>query len=255
MAGILLEGSDVSMQQRAEFAKSMAAEQRAHAIARLAALPQEEMRARADDAVRIQGTTIADTVIPEGRHWSMRLAKGDSLRIIDLEGRQAVDFLCFDARNTENRYNAANTIKLNRSIFLQAGSKLYGELGDPLMTIVGDTVGYHDTIGGCCSTEMNFLRYGVPNTPSCRNNFGAALRELGLTSRDLVANVNFFMFVPVAANGGTEIVEGKSQPYDYVELRAECDLMIAISNCPQIYNPCNGWNPTPIRLIHFRTPM
>ena len=121
------------------------------------------------------------------------------------------------------------------------------------MTVADDTVGQHDTIGGCCSSEINYLRYGIKDTPSCRNNFIAALAEHGLRSRDIPANLNFFMYVPVAADGATEIVEGHSEPGDFVDLRAERDVLIAISNCPQIYNPCNGWNPTPIRVIHWRS--
>jgi urea carboxylase-associated protein 1 len=169
-----------------------------------------------------------------------------------LEGRQAVDFMCYDAQDFENRYNAANTIKFNQSIFIGTGFKLYSDRADVLMTVSGDTVGYHDTIGGCCSTEANYLRYGVEGTPSCRNNFLAALAEHGLGSRDLPANLNFFMYVPVNEDGSTEILEGKSEPGDYVDLVAERDVLAVISNCPQIYNPCNGWIPTPIRVIEWK---
>lgn len=252
MAGILLAGENVTVEQRAAHARSIAAENRAVALKRLA-----EMRARVGDvklveAERIDGSVLSDQVVPAGAYYSRKLNAGDRLRIIDLEGRQAVDFMCYDLHDRENRYNAANTIKMNQSIFIGKDFKLYSDHADVLMTVREDTMGYHDTIGGCCSTEANFLRYGIDNTPSCRNNFLAALAEHGMGSRDLPANLNFFMYVPVRADGSTEILEGKSEPGDFVDLAAERDVLAVISNCPQLYNPCNGWNPTPIRVIHWR---
>ena len=174
------------------------------------------------------------------------------LRIIDLEGQQAVDFLCYDRADAENRYNAANTIKVNRGVYLGAGTRLYSDLGDVLMTIVEDTVGHHDTIAGCCSTELNYRRYGISDTASCRRNFIAALAAHDMRPGDIPANINFFMNVPVRPDGSTEIVEGLSAPGDYVDLRADKDVLVVISNCPQLYNPCSGWNPTPVHLIEWQ---
>jgi uncharacterized protein YcgI (DUF1989 family) len=152
-----------------------------------------------------------------------------------------VDFLVYDAANVENRYNAANTIKINRSIYVGAGGRLISELGDVLMTVSEDTVGHHDTLGGCCSTEVNALRYGIKGTASCRNNFIAALAEHGLGSRDIAANINFFMNVPVRPDGSTEIVEGLSEPGDFVDLR-ERNVLVVISNCLTL-QPVLGWDP------------
>ena len=252
MAGILLSGENVTVEQRAAHARAVSAENRAAAAEQMA-----EIRARLGDrklveAERIDGTVISDDVVPAGKHHSRKLNAGERLRIIDLEGRQAVDFMCYDLHDRENRYNAANTIKFNQSIFIGQGFKLYSDRADVLMVVAADTLGYHDTIGGCCSTEANYLRYGIPDTPSCRNNFLAALAEHGMGSRDLPANLNFFMYVPVREDGSTEILEGMSEPGDFVDLSAERDVLGVISNCPQIYNPCNGWNPTPIRVIHWR---
>jgi urea carboxylase-associated protein 1 len=173
------------------------------------------------------------------------------LRIIDLEGRQAVDFLCYAAADPSERYNAADTVKLAKTIFLTTGHGLYSDMGRRLFTIVADTCGRHDTIGGCCSAESNRLRYGVEGTPNCRDNFLRALARFGLGKKDIVANVNWFMNVPVAADGGTAIIDGLSRPGDYVDLRAELEVLAVVSNCPQIYNPCNGGRPTPIRLVVF----
>jgi uncharacterized protein len=251
MAGILLEGENVSDEERAAHARKLSEANRQEALERLAKIKAEVGTRKLAEAERIPGTALQDQVVPAGDRSSLTLAAGHRLRIIDLEGRQAVDFLCYDQHNPENRYNAANTMKFNRSIFIGEGTRLYSDLGDVLMTVERDTVGYHDTIGGCCSSEANYLRYGIKDTPSCRTNFIAELARHGLGPRDLPANVNFFMYVPVREDGSTEIVEGMSLPGDYVDVRAERDVLVVISNCPQIFNPCNGWNPTPIRLIEW----
>lgn len=252
MAGILLAGDDVTVEQRAAHTRSVAAKNKAEALKRLAEIKTRVGDSKLARAEQIDGKVLNDQVVPAGGHYSRKLDAGDRLRIVDLEGRQAVDFMCYDLHDRENRYNAANTIKMNQSIFIGKGFKLYSDRADVLMTVSEDTLGYHDTIGGCCSTEANFLRYGIENTPSCRNNFLAALAEHGMGSRDLPANLNFFMYVPVREDGSTEILEGMSEPGDFVDLAAERDVLAVISNCPQIYNPCNGWNPTPIRVIQWR---
>ena len=190
-----------------------------------------------------------DLVIPPGGHWSRIVPAGQTLRIVDLEGCQAVDFLCYNATRPEERYNAADTMKIAGSIFLTKGVALYSGLGRKLFTIVDDTVGYHDTIGGCCSEESNFVRYGVRGTPNCRDNFLQALAPFDLGLRDIVANVNWFMYVPVEPTGAMAIVPGRSKPGDHVELRAETDALAVISNCPQVHNPANNFRPTPIRVL------
>jgi uncharacterized protein len=190
-----------------------------------------------------------DVVIPPGGHWSAVIPIGGTLRIVDLEGRQAVDFLCYNAARPEERYNAADTMKIAGSIFLSQGVALYSGLGNKLFTVVEDTVGYHDTIGGCCSEESNFIRYGVRGTPNCRDNFLRALAAHKLGARDIVANVNWFMYVPVAGSGAMAIAQGRSKPGDHVTLRAEIEALAVISNCPQVRNPANDFHPTPIRLV------
>ena len=195
------------------------------------------------------GGVVEDRVIPPGEYWANTLRRGQMLRIVDLEGRQAVDFLCYNAADPEERYNAADTMKYAKTIFLTRGHGIYSDRGRRLFTIVEDTCGRHDTIGGCCSAESNELRYGVKDTPSCRGSFLRALAGFGLGGKDIVANVNFFMNVPVTPDGTMGIVDGLSKPGDYVDLRAEMDVLAVISNCPQIHNPCNGFTPTPIRVI------
>lgn len=193
--------------------------------------------------------TVLDEIVPAGKPWSGVIERGQRLRIVDLEGRQAVDFLCYNARDPEERYHAPNTIKASGTISLTKGHVLYSDIARPLFTIVEDSFGSHDTIGGCCSAPSNVMLYGVKGCPGCRENFLAALAKHGMGRRDIVPNVNFFMAVPVERSGGAAIARGKSKPGSFVELRAEMKALAVVSNCPQIHNPCNDFNPTPIRIV------
>jgi uncharacterized protein len=200
------------------------------------------------DMAAIPGRITHEETLPARAYWHRRLGSGSVLRIVDLEGCQAVDTLIYDAADTSIRYNAANTMKLAKSIYLSKGCVLYDDLARPLMTMIDDTVGRHDTLAGNCSREINMVRYGATAPLSCRDNFIKALGELGMSPRDIPANVNFFMNVPVDANGQVTIADGLSKPGDYVDLRCERDVIVVISNCPQEHNPCSGGNPTPIKL-------
>jgi urea carboxylase-associated protein 1 len=182
------------------------------------------------------------------------VAAGDVLTIVDLEGNQAVDCLLYAAADTTVRYSAAATIAAQQSIVLTTGSVLRADTGAPLMTVVADEVGVHDTIGGACSQESNTLRYGqhTREQHACVENFLIEGSRWGLGKRDLVSNINWFMNVPVDPDGALGIVDGLSAPGKRVALRAEVDTLVLVSNCPQINNPCNGFNPTPVRMIVTR---
>jgi len=199
----------------------------------------------------VPGWLVNAWTIAPGGDWAEIVRSGQILRIVDLEGQQAVDFLCYNAADLSERYNAADTMKFAGTIFLTTGHGLYCDMGRRLFTVTADTCGRHDTIGGCCSAESNRFRYGVEGTPSCRDNFLRALARHGLGKKDIVANVNFFMNVPVEPDGRMAIADGRSRPGDHVDLRAETDVLAVVSNCPQIYNPCNGGRPTPIRLLVY----
>ncbi len=196
--------------------------------------------------------------VPAGDGWTGELGVGETLRIVDLHGNQAVDTLFFDAHDYANRYSAVDTIRAQGSAYLGAGSRLLALDGRPLVTIVEDTCGRHDTLGGACSQEANVVRYGehARHLHACRNTF--LTRTLrwgrGLDKRDLTHNVNFFMNVPLTPDGGLEFADGVSAPGKYVDLRAERDTLVLISNCPQLNNPCNGYDPTPIRLLGWPAP-
>ncbi|HVH78745.1 MAG TPA: DUF1989 domain-containing protein [Stellaceae bacterium] len=198
---------------------------------------------------------ILDEVVPAGRPWGCVVKRGDILKLVDLEGQQAVDFLCFDAADPNDRYSATNTIKVQGNIYIGSGTVLYSDRGAALFTIVADTCSRHDTIYGCCSAANNFLRYGVRDAPSCYANFQEILRQFGLDERSIVSNVNFFMSVPVLPDGSAGVVDGVSAAGSYVELRAERDVLAVLSNCPQMHNPCNGSNPTPIGVTIYRPPV
>jgi urea carboxylase-associated protein 1 len=191
---------------------------------------------------------MIDLTIPAGGYWSGIIPAGASIRITDLQGQQAVDSLCYNAADPSERYNAADTMKIAGTIFIGQGSRLFSDMGRVLMTVTEDTCGRHDTIGGCCSAESNRFRYGVPHGPNCRDNFLQGLATFGLGKKDVVTNLNFFMSVPVLPDGAMAISDGHSKPGDYVTLRAEIDTLVALSNCPQINNPANGFNPTPVQI-------
>ena len=194
---------------------------------------------------------VVDETVGPGEPWTRVVTRGQVLRIVDLEGNQAVDTLLYNAHDTADRYSAADTVRAQGNIFLTTGSQLLSSEGTVLATIVGDTCGRHDTSGGACSAESNVCRFGAHTRfmHNCRDNFLHGLRPLGMSKRDIVPNINFFMNVPVTVDGHLDIVDGISRPGAYVELRAETDTLVVISNCPQLNNPCNGWNPTPVRLL------
>ena len=180
--------------------------------------------------------------------WSGLVKKGQVLKIIDTHGQQAVDFLCYDADNKEDRYSAANTVKVQGNIYVGEGTILYSDSGKALMTVVEDTIGKHDTVYGCCSNPNNLLRYSVVTTESCYDNFTHELAEHGMGIDAIVPNINWFMSVPVLDDGSAGVSDVELKPGSYVGLRAECNVLAVLSNCPQMHNPCNGYNPTPIEV-------
>ena len=205
------------------------------------------------ESSRTPSDALADDVVLPGEPWTGVVAAGSFMRIVDLEGTQAVDTLCYDAHDTVNRYSAANTIRMQQRLFLSTGSVLRSIEGDALATIVADTCGRHDTVGGACSAESNTCRFGHHTRPmhNCRDSFLLALARHGhgMGKRDLPNNINFFMNVPVTPSGELTFADGVSGPGRYVEMRADREVLVLISNCPQLNNPCNAYNPTPVRLL------
>jgi urea carboxylase-associated protein 1 len=199
----------------------------------------------------LAGAIVHDEVVAARAPWLHTIKAGQTLRIVDLEGNQAVDFLAYSAADDAERYSAQDTIAAQGNVFLREGSVLLSNEGAAMMTVTATAVAYHDTIGGACSCESNTLRYGhhTKAQHACVENFLTANARHGRGKRDMVSNVNWFMNVPVEADGALGIVDGISAPGLYVDLRAEMDVVVVVSNCPQINNPCNGFNPTPVRMI------
>ncbi|MEO0591521.1 MAG: urea amidolyase associated protein UAAP2 [Pseudomonadota bacterium] len=197
------------------------------------------------------GAIVHDEIVPARAPWLHHLKQGQSLRIVDMEGNQAVDFLLYSTEDDAERYSAQDTIAAQGNIFLREGSVIRSNEGRPMLTVTGTSVDYHDTIGGACSCESNTLRYGhhTKAQHACVDNFLEANLTEGRGKRDMVSNINFFMNVPVMQDGSLGIVDGISAPGLMVELRAEMDVTVVVSNCPQINNPCNGFNPTPVRMV------
>jgi uncharacterized protein len=201
---------------------------------------------------------IYSHVIPAGEPWMRTVKDGQYLRIVDLHGNQAVDTLFYNAHDYSDRYSAQDTIQKQRNIYLSTGTQLISTNGAVLLTIVADTCGRHDTLGGACATESNMVRYAIEKRymHACRNSFLKAVIEWdhGMTKRDITSNINFFMNVPVTPDGKLTFEDGLSDPGKYVELRAETDVLVLISNCPQLNNPCNAYNPTPVQVLIWDGP-
>jgi urea carboxylase-associated protein 1 len=206
------------------------------------------------DSGLLPAEAIFRQVIPAGDYWIDIVKAGQILRIVDVEGNQAADTLFFNAADVAERYSAVDTIREQRNVYLSCGSKLLSTAGNLMAEIVADTVGRHDTLGGACAAESNTVRYALDKRTmhACRDSYLLAVAQhdrLGLGKRDLSHNINFFMNVPVTTDGGLTFADGLSGPGQYVELRAAMDIIVLISNCPQLNNPCNAYNPTPLEVL------
>lgn len=205
------------------------------------------------ESTRKAEDAVYDKTVLAGDGFLYKLKKGQVFRIVDVEGNQAADTLFFDSDNVSDHYSAVATIVKQKNIYLSTGTILRAESGKELLTIVADTCGKHDTLGGSCSAQSNTVRYAHEKLDmhNCRDIY---MNELSKTDgeyekRDLAPNINFFMNVPVTLEGGLEFADGVSAPGYYVEMKAECNVTVLISNCPQLNNPCNDYNPTPIRIL------
>ena len=196
-------------------------------------------------------TAIEDHYVAAESPWSGYVKKGQTIRLIDSEGQQAVDTIFYRAGNFAERYSAQDTVRTQGAAYVGTGTKIVSNEGNVMLTVVADTSGRHDTAAGACSCESNTVRFGHETRylHACRDNFVLEVSKHGMSKRDIVPNINFFMNVPIEPSGEMTIVDGLSKPGDYVELVAEMDVLCVISNCPQINNPCNGFNPTPIRIL------
>ncbi len=201
--------------------------------------------------MRDTATAIFTHRIPAEAPWSGIVRKGQVIRIVDAEGQQAVDTIFYRADDYAERYSAQDTLRQQGSAYIGVGTKVISNEGNVMLTVIADTCGRHDTMAGACSCESNTVRFGHETRylHACRDNFLLEVSRYGMDKRDIVPNINFFMNVPIGPSGEMTIVDGLSAPGGYVELRAEMDVLCVISNCPQVNNPCNGFNPTPIDVL------
>jgi len=192
-----------------------------------------------------------DYLIPAEKPWSGIVRKGQTIRIIDSEGQQAVDTLFYKADDFSERYSGQDTLRVQGNAYVGIGTKIMSNEGNVMLTVTADSCGRHDTSAGACSCESNTVRFGhdTKYLHACRDNFVLEVTRHGMSKRDIVPNINFFMNVPIEPSGQMTIVDGLSAPGDHVEMVAEMDVLCVISNCPQVNNPCNGFNPTPIRVV------
>ncbi|RAU16744.1 urea carboxylase [Nitrincola tibetensis] len=199
-------------------------------------------------------TAVTRLKIDSGDYYLGLVKEGQTMRLVDLEGNQAADTLFYNAKDPSERYSLSDTLIAQQALYLTAGSRLMSNLQHEMLVIVADTCGRHDTLGGACATESNSVRYDLEKRcmHACRDSWMLAINEhpqWGLTKRDIGHNINFFMNVPVTPDGNLSFADGISAPGKYVEMTAKMDVLVLISNCPQLNNPCNGYNPTPIELL------
>ena len=201
--------------------------------------------------MRTETNAIQNHRIAAEAPWSGIVCKGQTIRIVDSEGQQAVDTIFYRADDFAERYSAQDTLRVQGSAYVGVGTKVVSNEGNVMLTVVADSCGRHDTMAGACSCESNTVRFGHETRylHACRDNFLLEVSKHGMGKRDIVPNINFFMNVPISPDGRMTIVDGLSKPGDHVELVAEMDVLCVISNCPQVNNPCNGFNPTPIQVL------
>ena len=200
----------------------------------------------------VAGRVIFDTTLPPRGRIAREIERGQVMRVVDLEGRQVGDLIAFNRANLAEKFWISNTVRLNGTVFVTTGHVLYSELSNPMFTILADSCGRHDLLAGSCNAEIDKVRYGVDAHYGCVENFLAALAPYGIERKDIPMSVNFFMNCPVDASGAWTIATPVSEAGDYVDLRAEMDCVVALSNCPQDLNPCNDGQPKPLQLIIYQ---
>jgi uncharacterized protein len=218
-----------------------------------AAVDTKETTMILESNLQAENAVLRD-IVDAGDYYMKVLKAGQTARILDLEGNQAADTLFYNANDPAERYSAIDTIREQGNVYLTAGSKLLSNEGNLMLEIVADTCGRHDTLGGACATESNTVRYALEKKcmHACRDSWLLAVTEneqFGMSKRDITHNINFFMNVPITAEGGLTFEDGISAAGKYVEFKAAMDVIVLISNCPQLNNPCNAYNPTPVEVL------
>ena len=197
-----------------------------------------------------------EELIQPGATWSHVLKRGTAVRITDMLGGANVGAMFYNAELPVERYNMPDTLKAQHIARLTKGFVLYSDMGRVLCSITGDTVGWHDPIGGCSNASLVRSKYGSATYQEFRNEyyknardgFLVELGKHGLDARDLVANVNFFSKVQVGLDGAMKFIPGHSAPGSYVELRAEMNVLAILNTCPHPLDPNSHYDPKPVRI-------
>jgi len=195
-----------------------------------------------------------DEVIPGGAYWSRVIKRGTTLRIIAPSGSRGVSVLCYNADNLIERYNAADTAKIQFNAFLKKGMLLYSDMGRVLFSITEDTCGLHDTLGGCSNLATN-AKYGEGDYKNSRDNFMLALTKRNMGKKDIMPNLNLFTRITVEPNGNLIWAEKTAKPGDYIDLRAEMNVLVVLSNCPHPLDSSPNYDPQPIQAIAWNSPL
>jgi hypothetical protein len=204
--------------------------------------------------VETRKKVLRDEVLEARGRTAFTVEAGQTVRIVDVEGQQVADLVCFVRADPAEKLSVHNTALIQGMVYVTTGHALFSDRCRRLMTIVEDTCGRHDLLAGSCSEGTNRFRYGVADTPNCRSNFEAALRPFGIPLEEIPYSFNIFMNVPIEADGRMSIQPPTSKPGDHIDLRAEVDLIVGLSNCPQERNPCNAFKPTPLRVQLYGAP-
>ena len=189
-----------------------------------------------------------DRILPPRGRSAFTMQAGEILRITDVEGQQVADLVCFNRHDPNEKLSVHVTMMDQGSIYMKQGRSLLSNHCNSLMTLVADTCGVHDLLAGSCNEGSNFKRFGQHNLPNCRSNLEAALAAYDIPLREIPYSFNVFMNVSLQSDGSIRTVEPVSKAGDFVDLRADMDLIVAISNCPSDQGPCNGYHLTKIGL-------
>jgi len=201
------------------------------------------------------GLVILEDTIPPGWYWTAHIARGHSLRLINSEGSDGISSLFWNAKDTSERLNPADTVKVQWTSRLSRGKLLLSDMGRALASITDDTCGYHDFIAGGSTRHIDEKKFGAdPTRRNSRDNFVLAAAKHGMTKRDVGPCVTFF--APIATDDGGALTwrEGVTKPGDYIDLRAEMDLIVALSNCPHPLSPKKIWAAQSVRFVVWRSP-
>ncbi|MCI4677867.1 DUF1989 domain-containing protein [Rhodoblastus acidophilus] len=240
--------------EKAEIAVNRANYEKLKAVGQGAAPRALPDLTRKDGAPIPENAVVARETVPGGWYWFGRIARGETLRLFNALGRSSASVVAWSADDVSERINHADSVKVQWSAALRKGRVILTDMGKVAFSIVEDTSGVHDALVGGSTAASNAKKYGG-DFRNTRDNFILAATKLGLARADIPLPVTFFAPLDVDAEGRFVWNETKRARNDFVDLRAEQDLLLAISNCPHPLDPAPDYAPGPLELIRFRIPV